>query len=171
MIQDAFLLPFLNWNLISQKLSQSWTFTEQSENWHLILLLLSRWAAVSVFPPQLSLVMLSCACCYETWEQRAAFDKSCDRTWHDFAINFLSMKQRWIYYLEAWASGIWTLKHLNQAGADSNVCWAELLLTWFKILWTQNPIEEFTTKFRRISWARMRCSKHEFQLNNCTKYF
>ena len=42
MIQDAFLFPFLNWNLISQKFSQSWTFTEQSENWHLIFLLLSR---------------------------------------------------------------------------------------------------------------------------------
>lgn len=36
MIQDAFLLPFLNLNRISQKFIQSWTFTEQPENWHLI---------------------------------------------------------------------------------------------------------------------------------------
>ena len=39
MIQDAFLLPFLNLNRISQKFIQSWTFTEQPENWHLIFAL------------------------------------------------------------------------------------------------------------------------------------
>ena len=45
---------------------------------------------------------LSCVCCYETrpGSRERAFDKSCDKTWHDFAINFLSMMQRWIYYLE-----------------------------------------------------------------------
>lgn len=157
MIQDAFLLPFLNLNRISQKFIQSWTFTEQPENWHLIFL--SRGALVDAEYCLYSRLgsNLSCVCCYETrpGSREQGFDKSCDKTWHDFAINFLSMMQRWIYYLEAWASGIWNLQHLNQARADSDVCWAQLLLTWFKILWTQNPIEEFPAKLRRISWARL----------------
>ena len=62
MIQDAFLFPFLNWNLISQKLSQSWTFTEQSENWHLIFL--SRWAAVDAEYCLYSRLSSHLSCCH-----------------------------------------------------------------------------------------------------------
>ena len=35
-----------------------------------------------------------------------AFNKSSDRTWHDFAINFLSRMQRWINYCELQANGM-----------------------------------------------------------------
>ena len=74
MIQDAFLLPFLNLNLISQKLDPKLDICEaQPENSHLILIFLLPKLMLNIvcIPDSTPTCHASVVTRDKTWEQRA----------------------------------------------------------------------------------------------------